>query len=174
MNTAKKIKGYKLNLPARTLTITKEFEEAVSMGEGDEFDIYTKLHREIPGLVDIRKTHKTPTKYHTQDGEIYKCNQFKNLKYENMEGFINGLPNNEEFVRAYNFLKYCGSLVSTARYAAVRKWFVAQFPDFRKNPLFYLYNTPALIDYVSFIEEEQQRMAELDAKKNAEEIGTAA
>jgi len=160
MNTIEKIKGYTLNLPARTLTITKAFEEAVSSGEGKEFEIYTKLHREIPGLVDIRKTHKTPTKYHTRGGETYNCNQFKNLKYENMEGFIKGLPNNEEFLRVFNFLRYCGSLVSTARFTVVRKWFVAQFPEFRKNPLFYLYNTPAPIDYVPFIEEEQQRMAE--------------
>jgi hypothetical protein len=167
MNVTEKIKGYTLNLPARTLTITKAFEEAVSLGHGDEFDIYTKLHREIPGLVDIRKTHKTPTKYRTRDGETYNCNQFKNLKYENMEGFINGLPNNEEFIRAYNFLKYCGSLVSTTRYTAVRKWFVAQFPEFRKNPLFYLYNTPDLIDFEAIVEEIQMNTQEKAEKKSA-------
>ena len=168
MNTIEKIKGYKLNLPARTLTITKEFEEAVSLGEGNEFEIYTKLHREIPGLIDVRKTHKTPSKYTAKSGDTFKCHPGKNLKYENMEGFINGLPNNEELIKAYNFIKYCGGLTSTSRYAAVRKWFVAQFPEFRKNPIFYLYNEVQPIAYIPFVEEEQQQLAEKQAEAEAQ------
>ena len=160
------MKGYTLNLTAKTMTITKAFEDAIATGTGDAYKLYTKFMREIPGLTVIRKTHATPRKYTSKStGEKFNCNQFKNLTYDNMEGFINGLPNNEEYLRAYNFLKNCGSLPQTSRYTAVRKWFVAQFPEFRKNPLFYLYNEVKVIDLRPFIEAEQERVAEREAKK---------
>ena len=166
------MKGYTLNLTAKTLTITKAFEDAVSKGEGEAYELYTKFMRDIPGLTVIRKTHATPTKYVSKStGEKFNCNQFKNLKYENMEGFINGLSNSEEYMKAYNFLKDCGSLPLTSRYTAVRKWFVAQFPEFRKNPLFYLYNEVSVIDFAPFIEEEKKHAEELAIKKaEAEKI----
>ena len=158
------MKGYTLSLATKTLTITKAFEDAVSKGEGEAYDLYTKFMREIPGLTVVRKTHKTPTKYTSKStGEKFNCNQFKNLKYENMEGFINGLPNSQDYLPAYNFLKNCGSLPLTSRYTAVRKWFVAQFPEFRKNPLFYLYNEVKVVDIAPFIEEEQARAEEKTA-----------
>ena len=160
------MKGYTLSLSAKTLTITKAFEDAVSKGEGEAYDLYTKFMREIPGLTVVRKTHKTPTKYTSKStGEKFNCNQFKNLTYDNMEGFINGLPNNEEYLKAYNFIKNCGSLPLTSRYTAVRKWFVAQFPEFRKNPLFYLYNEVNVVNIVPFIQEAQERAEELEVKK---------
>ena len=160
------MKGYTLNLTAKTLTITKEFENAIAKGEGKAYELYTKFMRDVPGLTVVRKTHKTPRKYVSKStGEVFNCNQFKNLRYENMEGFINGLSNSEEYMKAYNFLKNCGSLPQTSRYTAVRKWFVAQFPEFRKNPLFYLYNEVKVIDIAPYIEAEQERAAELAAQK---------
>ena len=160
------MKGYTLSLSAKTLTITKAFEDAVSKGEGEAYDLYTKFMREIPGLTVVRKTHKTPTKYTSKStGEKFNCNQFKNLTYDNMEGFINGLPNSEDYLKAYNFIKNCGSLPLTSRYTAVRKWFVAQFPEFRKNPLFYLYNEVNVVNIAPYIQEAQERAEELEAKK---------
>ena len=167
------MKGYTLNLTAKTLTITKAFEDAVSKGEGEAYELYTKLMRDIPGLSVVRKTHDTPRKYTNKQGETFNCNQFKNLTYDNMEGFIKGLSNSEELLRAYNFLKNCGGLPLTSRYTAVRKWFVVQFPDFRKNPLFYLYNEVKVVDIVPFIMEEQARAEELAAKKAEEEAKRA-
>lgn len=162
--------GYSLNLSTKTLTITKDFEDAIATGEGKAYDLYTKFVRDIPGLTVIRKTHKTPRKYVSKrTGEVFNCNQFKNLKYENMEGFINGLPNGEDYMTAYIFLKNCASLPQTSRYTAVRKWFVAQFPNFRKKPLFYLYNKVDVIDFTEILKEEQERAAELAAKKAAEQ-----
>ena len=159
------MKGYTLSLSAKTLTITKAFEDAVSKGEGEAYDLYTKFMREIPGLTVIRKTHATPSKYVSKStGEKFNCNQFKNLTYDNMEGFINGLPNSEDYLKAYNFIKNCGSLPLTSRYTAVRKWFVAQFPEFRKNPLFYLYNEVKVVDIAPFIEEEQNRTEKQSAE----------
>ena len=164
------MKGYTLSLSAKTLTITKAFEDAVSKGEGEAYDLYTKFMRDIPGLTVVRKTHATPAKYTSKStGETFRCNQFKNLRYENMEGFINGLPNSKDYLPAYNFLKNCGGLPQTSRYTAVRKWFVAQFPEFRKKPLFYLYNEVDVIDIAPFIQEAQERAEELEAKKAEEQ-----
>ena len=165
------MKGYSLNLTAKTLTITKAFEDAIAKGEGGAYELYTKFMRDIPGLTVIRKTHGTPSKYTSKStGETFNCNQFKNLKYENMEGFINGLSNSEDYMKPYLFLKNCGSLPLTSRYTAVRRWFVAQFPDFRKNPLFYLYNNvPVIIDIVPFIQQAKEEAAEKAAKKAMKE-----
>ena len=162
------MKGYTLPLSAKTLTITKAFEDAVSKGEGEAYDLYTKFMREIPGLTVVRKTHKTPTKYTSKStGEKFNCNQFKNLTFDNMKAFIEGLPNSEKFMKSYNFLRYYGGLPQTSRYTAVRKWFVAQFPEFRKNPLFYLYNEVKVVDIVPFIMEEQTRAAEKAEEQTA-------
>ena len=167
------MKGYTLNLTAKTLTITKAFNDAVSKGEGEAYELYTKFMRDIPGLTVISKTHKTPTKYTSKrTGEKFNCNQFKNLTFDNMKAFIEGLPNSEKFMKSYNFLRYYGGLPQTSRYPAVRKWFVAQFPEFRKNPLFYLYNDVNVIDFMAILEEEQKRAEELErekAKKEAEQ-----
>ena len=135
------MKGYTLNLSAKTLTVTKAFEDAVSKGEGEAYDLYTKFMREIPGLTVIRKTHATPRKY----------------------------TNKQDYLPAYNFIKNCGSLPLTSRYTAVRKWFVAQFPEFRKNPLFYLYNEVNVVNIVPFIQEAQERAEELAAQKAEEQ-----
>lgn len=155
--------GYRLDLAKKTLTITKAFEEAVSKGDTKEYDIYMKFLHEIPGLTVVHRTHKSPTRYTNKQGEKFYCNQFKNLKYENMEGFIKGLPNHKDLLDAFNFLRNNASLVQTARYKVVREWFVAQFPHFRTNPLYYLYNPVKVIDIAPFIQESQDKAED---KKN--------
>ena len=152
---------YKLSLVNKTLTVSKAFEEAVATGEGEEYEIYTKWMREIPTLKVIRKTHKTPTKYTTKSGEEFKCNQFKNLTYKNMETFIMSLPEAEVFMNEYVFVKEYAGAIQTNAYALTRRWFVKQFPDFRSNPLAYLYTTPELVEAVEVLEEYE---AEQEAK----------
>ena len=150
------MKGYTLSLATKTLTITKAFEDAVSKGEGEAYDLYTKFMREIPGLTVVRKTHATPTKYTSKStGEKFKCNQFKNLTYANMERFMDALPHGNVYRKEYDFLKDYASRIQTNGYKLVRMWFVAQFPEFRKNPLFYVYNTPDLVKASDMIAENK-------------------
>ena len=160
---------YSFDPVAKTLTITAAFAKAMQNFESDEYALYMKLMADIPNLEVVRKTHASPKKCVSKStGEKFNCNQFKNLTYDNMEGFIKGLSNGEDLLRAYNFLKNCGGLPLTSRYTAVRKWFVAQFPEFRKNPLFYLYNEVKVVNIVPFIQEAQERAEELAAKKAEE------
>ncbi len=155
------MKNYTLSLTTKTLTITKAFEDAVATGEGVEYETYMKFMRDIPGLTVIRKTHKTPATYTSSSSkEKFRCNQFKNLTYKNMEKFIEALPNSDELMVPYKFLKEHGSLPQTSRYTAVRRWFVAQFPKFRKNPLFYLYNKVSPINSVPFAEQVEEEAEE--------------
>lgn len=115
----------------------------------------------------VKRTHRTPRKYVSKStGEKFNCNQFKNLTYENMETFISGLPNAEQYMTAFNFLKDCGSLPLTSRYTAVRRWFVDQFPEFRKNPLFYLYNEVSVINFTPYFERAKEESKEKTEKQD--------
>ena len=148
---------YTFNPVAKTLVITAAFAKAIQDINSAEYALYTQLMADIPNLEVIRKTHKTPTKYQTKTGEKFNCNQFKNLTFDNMKAFIAGLPNSEGIMKSYDFLRDCGVLPQTSRYAVVRKWFIAQFPEFRKNPLFYLYNEVKVVDITPFVVEAQKQ-----------------
>ena len=148
------MKNYKIDFVKNTFTITKEFEDNMQDFTSQEYQIYKKVIEEIPGIKVLRRTHKTPTKYTTKDNETFRCNQFKNLKFERMEKFMSALSRSDEYMAEYNFLKDYAGVIQINKYTIVRKWFVAQFPEFRKNPLVYLKKEPELIDAKKFAENE--------------------
>jgi hypothetical protein len=136
---------YKIDFTTKTLTITKAFSDASADPNSEEYAILTQFQKDIRGLKIVRKTHKTPTKYHNASGETTSRNQFKNLTYENMERFMNALPQREELMEVYTFLRYDAGFIQTNAYKTVRDWFMAQFPKFRSNPLFYINNEVKVI-----------------------------
>ena len=131
------MENYKINFVSKTLIVTAAFEKAMNNPTSDAYRLYVQLQRDIPGLKVSRRTHKSPSKYHSKSGEVSYCHQYKHLTYENMERFIKALSKRDELMEVYNYIRYGAGLVQTSCYAAVRRWFEAQFPDFRKNPLFY-------------------------------------
>ena len=145
---------FKFDVVSQTLTITAKFNEQMANPESAEYKLVMQLRTDFPNLTIARKTHKTPSHYTTKSGEKFNCNQFKNLTYDRMEKFISALPQIEEYMREYTFVKEFGSLVQTNAYTLVRKWFVAQFPEFRKNPLLYLNNTPQIVKASTFMAEQ--------------------
>ena len=168
-------KAYSVNYIDGTITVNSSFYEKLQDPTSEEYKLIKAIRADYPEMRIMNRTHKTPSKYTSKStGETFNCNQFKNLTYKNMEGFINGLPNSQDYLKAYNFIKNCGSLPLTSRYTAVRKWFVAQFPEFRKNPLFYLYNEVKVVNIVPFIQEAQERAEELEAMKAEEAKGNKA
>ena len=150
---------FKFDVVSQTLTITAKFNEQMANPESAEYKLVMQFRADFPNLTIARKTHKTPSHYTTKSGEKFNCNQFKNLTYDRMEKFISALPQNEEYMREYTFVKEFGSLVQTNAYTLVRKWFVAQFPEFRKNPLFYLNNTPQIVKASTFMAENTKDAA---------------
>lgn len=141
-------KGYTLNLTTKTLTITKAFEEKIAKVDTPEYRLYKKLMRDIPDLTVERRTHKTPSQYRTRTGEVVKGhNKNKGLTYDRMERFISALSNSKELMEQYDFVKD----YALNPYSAVVGWFEAQFPKFRKNPLYYLSNSVEVIDGTKYL-----------------------
>lgn len=156
------MENYKINPVSKTLIISTAFEKAMSNPESEEYRYYVQLQHDIPGLKVSRRTHKSPTKYHTKSGEVFRCNQYKHLTYESIECFINALPKSDELMKVYRFIRYDAGLVQTSCYTAVRRWFEAQFPDFRKNPIFYFnQDFPVIYDIWPIIKEVQEESAEV-------------
>ena len=82
--------AYKVDFTTRTITITAEFEKAMSNPEDEQ---NTRLSRQLcadfPGMRIVKRTHRTPTHYTSKNGEkSAKCNPYKNLTYEKMERFM--------------------------------------------------------------------------------------
>ena len=137
---------FKFDAASKTLNITAGYAKKLNDMESAEFKHYNAMMQAIPGLVVVNRSHRSPSKCTSKStGETFMCNQFKNLKYENMEHLMSALPNSEEYFAEYDFLRDYAVQMQTSGYALVRRWFVTQFPHFRKNPLFYVYNTPTLV-----------------------------
>ena len=151
--------AYKVDFVANTVTITAAFAKAMNDPTSAEYKIIAQIRKDFPEMEIIRKTHKTPSKYQTKTGEKFNCNQFKNLTYKNMETFIMGLPSAEAYMEEYLFLKNYAAEVQTNGYTIIRRWFVAQFPDFRKNPIVYLTNQPAVVSAAEVADQYEAEMA---------------
>ena len=139
---------------SQTLTITAKFAKMMNDPQSDEYKLVQQFRKDFPNLTIAKKTHKSATNYTTKSGEKFNCNQFKNLTYDRMEKFISALPQSEGYLREYTFVKDFASAIQHNGYTLVRKWFVAQFPEFRKNPLFYLNHSPALVSGAAFLDQE--------------------
>ena len=147
---------YKFDAASKTLTITAAYAKKLNDMDSEEFKHYNSMMQAIPGLVVVNRSHRSPSKCTSKStGEKFKCNQFKNLTYPNMERFMDALPHGNVYRKEYDFLKDYASRIQTNGYKLVRMWFVAQFPEFRKNPLFYVYNTPDLVKASDVIEENK-------------------
>ena len=139
-----------------TLIMTADFADRAYDPETEEYEILTRLKKDFPDLKIERKTHRPPAKYKTKSGEEYTHNQFKDLTYKRMEKFLSRIPNGADFQKEYECVKDFATDLNGNGYTMVRKWFVAQFPNFRKDPLFYLNkaNSPELIGGLAFLNSE--------------------
>ena len=154
---------FSFDVISQTLTITAKFAKMMNDPQSDEYKLVQQFRKDFPNLTITKKTHKSATHYTTKSGEKFNCNQFKNLTYDRMEKFIKALPKSESYLREYTFVKDFASAIQTNGYTLVRKWFVAQFPEFRKNPLFYLSHSPELVSGAAFFEDETAAPTQLAA-----------
>lgn len=149
---------YKMDFTTKTLTITKAFADKAEDPANEEYELLIKFQKDFPDLKIVRRTHKTPKNYTTKSGEKTKCNQYKNLTYKNMELFMNALPKGEskdKILEAYEYLRNIAGSIQTSAYKTVSDWFMTQFPEYRKNPLFYLTNEIKVIEIKPFIEQKE-------------------
>ena len=148
-------KGYIVDFVRKTITITAEFEKAMRSPDDDAYKTIQQLCADFPGMRIVRRTHRTPSRYVSKQGVVSKCNPYKNLTYEKMEQFISALPNSTEYRRQYDFLKTYASGIQTNGYSIVRNWFVAQFPLYRKEPLFYLTGEHMVLSTSDFLKKQE-------------------
>ena len=149
--------AYKINFASKVIVITANCEKAMNDPTSKEYQVITQICKDFPEMKIVHKTHERPKKCCSKStGEVFNCNQFKNLSYENMETFMLGLPNADAYMTEYLFLRNHASEVQTSGYALIRRWFVEQFPHFRKIPLFYINEQPEVVSAASIIEETAQ------------------
>lgn len=149
---------FNFDVVSQTLTISAKFAKAMNNPESGEYNLAAKLKTDFPSLTISKRTHRTATHYTARSGERFHCNQFKNLTYERMERFISALPNSQEYQKEFEFMRDYASLVQHNGYSLVREWFIKQFPDFRKNPLFYLSNAPTVLPGTAVIADMEAKM----------------
>ncbi len=135
---------------SKTLTITSRFAKKLDDPENEEYKHVLKLQKDFPGLQIIQRTHKTPSGYKAKSGENFKRNQYKDITYERMERFMGALPNSQAYLVEYHKIRAFGEAARRNGYPIVRDWFLAQFPQFRKNPLIYIDNSPAVLPAPDF------------------------
>lgn len=149
------MKAYNFDVVSLTLTLSTAFCKAIMNPESDEYKLYHRLMKEHPSIVVKKRTHNTPVKYRNSNGTVTKFNQFKGLSYKRMESFLNALPDNQEYKEikeTYFMLKVKAKAMRTSPYSIVGRWFLAQFPKYKDNPLYYLKNTVEAIDYAAFLD----------------------
>ena len=144
------MKAYSFAFDTRTLTITKDFAEKANNPKSEECQIIKAFQADFPTMKVKQRTHRTPAKYHTAEGEVLTRNKRKGLTYERMERFIDALPRAEEYRAQYDFIK--ANAINP--YDLTSKWFVAQFPFFRTNPLFYLNDKSKIVPAAAVLTDE--------------------
>ncbi|MBO5627729.1 MAG: hypothetical protein J5965_01445 [Aeriscardovia sp.] len=145
---------YKFDAVNKTLVISAAFDRALSDTQSAEYRLYKQMLSDIPGLIVVRKTHKSPTSY-KGDGKRTSYYPTKGLTIKKMEKFMNALPEGKKYLDEYNKLKAV-AILCPSPYAAIRRWFEAQFPEYRRNPLFYVNNSVEVIDFAAILEAAKQ------------------
>ena len=148
-------KSYVVDFASKTITLTAEFEKAMSDPNSSAYQTIQKLCADFPNMRIVRRTHRTPTRYTSKQGDVSVCNPYKNLTYARMEQFLFALPNSTAYLKQYDFLKTYASGIQTNGYSLVRSWFIAQFPLYRKDPLFYLTGEHTVLSAKDFLETQE-------------------
>ena len=144
---------YKYDAVSRTLVMSAGFDRALNDYNSDESRLYRRMLKEIPDLVVDRKSHASPTSYKGKNGKRTSYYPTKGLTFERMEQFMKALPEGEKYLEEYNQLRAVAlPELCPSRYTIIRRWFEAQFPKYRDNPLFYVKNSVEVIDYATFLD----------------------
>lgn len=142
---------YKFNPITRTLVMSAGFARAISDISSDEYNLYKQILADVPNLNVERKTHASPSSYKGKNGKKTSYYPTKGLTYERMEQFMNALPEGQKYLDVYYTVRAVSGICPSA-YASVRRWFEAQFPLYRNNPLFYVKNSVEVIDYATVLD----------------------
>ena len=113
------IRGYSIDFANRTITLNFKFQKAAQDFGSPEYKRLKALIADFPEFTVVVSAGK----------KITSTRPTKRLTYENMDTYI-GTYENADALRAQFKVVKANSQVLASPYKYVRKWFVAQFPDY--------------------------------------------
>ena len=118
-------KGYKINFATNTLVMNYKFYAASQEYGTDENNLVKAILADFPTLSVVVKTGR----------DVKTANKNKRLTYANMEKHISAYENSAELLDVFETVKAL-SKTAASPYKYVTDWFVVQFPDYKKAPVF--------------------------------------
>ncbi|MCF2663891.1 hypothetical protein JQM66_04870 [Oscillibacter valericigenes] len=118
-------KGYKIDFTSNTLVMNYKFHSASQEYGTPENKLVKEILSDFPTLIVVVKAGR----------EVKTTNKNKRLTYENMEKHISAYENSAELLDVFETVKAL-SKTAASPYKYVTDWFVAQFPDYKKAPVF--------------------------------------
>ena len=129
MATTKKVtpgrEGYKILFNENTVIMNYKFAAAAAKYGTPENKLMKDIRNDFPGMAEvvISGREQTTAKKNTR------------LTYENMETHIKVYENADELMEVFESVKAL-SQTCASPYKYVRDWFEAQFPNYKKAPVF--------------------------------------
>lgn len=118
-------KGYKINFANNTLVMNYKFYAASQEYGTKENTLVKVILADFPTLSVVVKAGR----------DVKTTNKNKRLTYENMEKHISAYENSAELLDVFETVKAL-SKTAASPYKYVTDWFVVQFPDYKKAPVF--------------------------------------
>lgn len=160
-------KGYLIDFPNKTITITADFAEKMQDPSSAEYRMVKQVKTDYPNFEIVARTHATPKSYVDRNGNRHRRHPNRGLTYERIECIIASCSNSEELFASYVFIRYNSAFTPHQAYSAVRYWFDAQFPNYLNNKLWYLFNTVEVLDPIDLLKTFMRKAVMKGCEKNA-------
>ena len=129
MATTKKVtpgrEGYKILFNENTVIMNYKFAAAAAKYGTPENKLMKNIRNDFPGMTEVVVSGREQT----------SAKKNTRLTYENMETHIKVYENADELMEVFESVKAL-SQTCASPYRYVRDWFEAQFPNYKKAPVF--------------------------------------
>ena len=129
MATTKKMtpgrEGYKILFNENTVIMNYKFAAAAAKYGTPENKLMKNIREDFPGMAEVVVSGR----------EQPSAKKNTRLTYENMETHIKVYENADELMEVFESVKAL-SQTCASHYKYVRDWFEAQFPNYKKAPVF--------------------------------------
>ena len=129
MATTKKVtpgrEGYKILFNENTVIMNYKFAAAAAKYGTPENKLMKNIREDFPGMAEVVISGREQT----------SAKSNSRLTYENMETHIKVYENADELMDVFESVKAL-SKTCASPYKYVRDWFEAQFPNYKKAPVF--------------------------------------
>ena len=129
MATTKRVtpgrEGYKILFNENTVIMNYKFAAAAAKYGTKENKLMKSIRKDFPGMAEVIVSGR----------ECDKTKPNSRLTYANMEKHIRAYDNSEELLEVFETVKAL-SKAAASPYKFVSDWFVEQFPNYDKTPIF--------------------------------------